>query len=446
MEVKLVETVPNIKVKPPGPRSLDLWERANRYMKGFSSQARLFPVAFESGNGYTLTDVDGNTYIDFSSGIYVTNAGHCHPKVVEALQKQVANLMNAHDYVSEVKVKLLEKLASITPGNLNGFQFYSSGTEAIEAGMRVIRAQTNRFEFISFFNDFHGKTMGAVSLADMNITTGPRAVGFHRVPYPYCYRCSFKMHYPECNLYCVDYIKEVIQQETIGQVAGIVIEPIQGWAGSIVPPDDYLPRLRALCDELGILLLVDEILTSFARTGKMFCVEHYNVIPDVMTLGKGFGNGFPVTAIAIKEEYLDKLEKISASTSYGGNPMACASALASIEVIEEENLIEKSAKLGEFILRRLYKMKESHPIIGDVRGKGCLLGIELVKDRETKEPFIEAGQKVYQKAFEKGVAWIPARHILRLSPPLIMPEEVASKALDLIEEAIYEVEKEYGYQ
>jgi 4-aminobutyrate aminotransferase/4-aminobutyrate aminotransferase/(S)-3-amino-2-methylpropionate transaminase len=178
----------------------------------------------------------------------------------------------------------------------------------------------------------------------------------------------------------------------------------------------------------------------------MFCIEHYYVIPDVMTLGKGFGNGFPVTAIAIREEYLDKLEKISASTSYGGNPMACASALASIEVIEEENLVEKSAKLGEFILRRLYKMKETHPIIGDVRGKGCLLGIELVKDRETKEPFIEAGQKVYQKAFEKGVAWIPARHILRLSPPLIMPEEVASKALDLIEESIYEVEKEYGYQ
>jgi 4-aminobutyrate aminotransferase-like enzyme len=206
-----------------------------------------------------------------------------------------------------------------------------------------------------------------------------------------------------------------------------------------------MPKIRKLCDKLGILMIVDEVLTCCARTGKMFCVENYDVVPDIITLGKGLANGFPCTAFAIKEEYTEVLEKISASTSYGGNPMASAAGLASLEVIEEENIVEKSASLGEFIMKRLYKMKEDHKIIGEVRGKGCLLGMELVKDQETKEPFEEAGNKVYQKAFAKGVAWIPAKQNLRMSPPLIMEEDLAEKALDIIEEAIGEVEKEYGY-
>lgn len=192
-------------------------------------------------------------------------------------------------------------------------------------------------------------------------------------------------------------------------------------------------------------MIVDEVLTSCGRTGKMFCVNHYNVIPDIIVLGKGLANGFPCTAFAIKEEYAEVLEKISASTSYGGNPMAATAGLASLEVIEEENIIERSAKLGEFILNKLKKMKDEHRIIGEVRGKGCLLGMELIKDQNTKEPFIEAGQKVYQKAFSKGIAWIPAKQNLRMSPPLIMEEEVAEKALEIIDESITEVEKEYGY-
>lgn len=434
--------VPYIRVTPPGPRSRELHERASRYMKGYSSQVRLFPVVFDAGYSVMLSDVDGNVYLDFSSGIYVTNCGHCHPKVTEAVQKWAGRLMNCHDFTTEVKALLLEKLASISPGNLNGIQLYCTGSEAVEAGLRAIRAATDRYEFISFFGDFHGKTMGANSLAGMDSTGGPRAVGYHRVPYANCYRCAFKMQYPGCGLYCVDYIRKVISEETSGKVAAIVLEPIQGWGGSIVPPDEFLPRLRALCDELGILLFVDEVLTSFARTGRMFCVDHSGVIPDVMTVGKGFGNGFPVTAVLMKEELAENLEKISASTSYGGNPVACAAALASIEVIEEEGLVERSARLGEFILKRLQKIQSRHPIVGQVRGKGCLLGMELVKDRNTKEPFPEAGRLVYQKAFAKGLAWIPAGHNLRLSPPLVMSEGVAARALEIIEEAIDETEKE----
>jgi len=441
-----INEIPKMVVPAPGPKSKEIHSRAEKYMKGYSSQVKLFPVAFESGHGVTLTDVDGNKYIDFSSGIYVTNLGHCHPKVVEYIQKHTAQLMNCHDFSTEIKTLFLEKLASLTPGNLNGIQMYCAGCESVEAAMRAARAHTKKYEFFSFYGDFHGKTMSAVSVTQVaDFTTGPRAVGMHLAPSGHCYHCAFDKKYPECKLFCVDALEKQIKMEGTGNVAAILMEPIQGWNGSIIYPDDYLPAIRKLCDKLGILLIVDEVLTCAGRTGKMWCVDHYNVIPDIIVMGKGLGNGFPVTAFAIKEEMTEVLEKISASTSYGGNPMAAAAGLASLEVLEEENLIEKSARLGDFILKKLIKMKSEHKIIGEVRGKGCLLGIELVKDQNTHEPFVEAGKRVYQVAFSKGLAWIPANQNLRMSPPLIMEEEVAEKALEIIDESITIVEKEFGY-
>ncbi len=441
-----IDSIPDIKVPPPGPKSKALHDRAEKYMKGYSSQVRLFPVSFESGRGITLTDADGNTYIDFSSGIYVTNLGHCHPKVVEYIQKHTANLMNCHDYTTEVKAQFLEKLASVTPGNLNGIQMYCAGTEAVEAAMRAARAYTGKHEFFSFYGDFHGKTMSAVSLTEVaNYTSGPRAVGHHMAPNGHCYRCHYDKQYPECSLFCVDALEKQICMEGTGNVAGVVLEPIQGWGGSVVYPDEYLPKIREMCDRLGILLVVDEVLTCCARTGKMFCVDHYDVVPDIMVLGKGLANGFPCTAFAIREDYSEVLEKISASTSYGGNPMAAAAGLASLEVIEEENLVEKAEKLGDFMIRSLKEIQNNHKIIGEVRGKGCLLGMEVIKDQKTREPFDQAGQKIYQKAFSKGLAWIPAGHNLRMSPALIMEQEVAQKALEIIDASITEVEKELGY-
>ena len=438
--------IPDMKTEAPGPKSRQLHMRAEKYMKGYSSQVKLFPVVFEKGHGVTLTDVDGNKYIDFSSGIYVTNLGHCHPKVVEYIQKYTAQLMNCHDFTTEIKALFLEKLASLTPGNLNGIQMYCAGCESVEAAMRAARAHTKKYEFFSFYGDFHGKTMGAVSVTQVaDFTTGPRAVGMHLAPNGHCYRCAFDKKYPECRLFCVDALEKQIKMEGTGHIAAIVIEPIQGWSGSIVYPDDYIPAIRKLCDKLGILLIVDEVLTCCGRTGKMWCVDHYNVIPDVIVMGKGLANGFPCTAFAIKEEMTDVLDKISASTSYGGNPMAAAAGLASLEVIEEEDIVEKSAKLGDFIMKKLVKMKDEHKIIGEVRGKGCLLGMELVKDKSSREPFIEAGKRVYQVAFSKGLAWIPANQNLRMSPPLIMEEPVAEKALDIIDESITIVEKEFGY-
>ncbi len=432
----------------PGPKSREMHGRAAQIMKGYSGQVKLFPVVFEKGHGCTLTDVDGNTYLDFSSGIYVTTIGHCHPKVTEAVRKYAGLLMNCHDFTTPIKVKLLEKLKSILPGDLSVMQLYDSGTTAVEAGLRVCRAATGKHEFLSCYSDFHGKSGHSVSLARMNKTNGPtRAPGFYMLPRPNPYRPLFKK--PDGSIDTDAYIAffdEFIVEGTTGQVAAIVLEPIQGWAGSVFPPDDFFPKLRQWCDRRKILLMADEVLTSMGRTGTYLAMEHWNTVPDVVTIGKGFGNGFPVTAMVARGEFGEYFETISASTSYGGNPMACAAALASIETIEEEGLLENAQRLEAFFIPRLEKMKQAHPIIGDVRCKGCLMGVELVKDRATKEPFTEAGKQVYQRAFRQGLAWIPAGHILRMSPAIVMDVDMAAKCMDIIDEAIGETEKELGYE
>ncbi|WP_018628679.1 aspartate aminotransferase family protein [Niabella aurantiaca] len=443
--------VPRLITETPGPRSKEMHTRAARYMKGLSSQVKLFPVCFEEGYGVTLTDVDGNRYLDFSSGIYVTSLGHCHPKISEAIAYWAKKLMNAHDFTTPVKEKLLEKMADVLPGNLNAIQLYSDGASAVEAAIRAARAITGKHEFISGYRDFHGKSMAAVSCAQMIrgdvFSYGPtRAPGFYMVPRPDPYRPLWTKADGtiDTDKYIAFY-DQFITESTVGNVAAFVLEPAQGWAGSIFPPDDFFPKLKAFCEKKKILLFDDEVLAGMGRTGEYLCMNHWDVQPDIVTLGKSFGNGFPVTAMVLKEEYGEALESISASSSYGGNPMACAAALASIEVIEEEGLLENVRTVGAAIMKRLERMKEAHPIIGDVKGKGFLLGIELVKDKTTKEPFAEAGTLVYQKAFQRGLAWIPAGHILRMSPPLIMDEAYAMKGIDMIEDAITDVEKQFGY-
>ncbi len=437
--------VPSITVPPPGPKSKAMHARCTKHFKGLSGQVKLFPVVFESGKGCTLTDIDGNRYIDFSSGIYVTTLGHCHPKVTEAVRKYAGQLMNCHDFTTEIKTRLMEKMAAILPGDLSGFQLYDCGTAAVEAGMRVCRAATKKFELLSCFNDFHGKTYGSVSLAEFrSFVYGPvRAPGMHMLPRPNPYRPTwFK---PDGTIDTDAYIAfyaEYLERATVNSVAAFVLEPIQGWGGSVMPPDDFFPKLRKLCDERKVLLMADEVLTGMGRTGKWLAMEHWNTLPDVVTLGKGFGNGFPVTAVAVREPFKECFESISASSSYGGNPMACAAALASIEAIEQENLLARAQHLEEIAMKHMRDMMGRHKIVGDVRAKGCLMGIELVKDHAAKAPFDEAGKRVYQKAFAKGLAWIPAGHILRMSPPIIMEDEVLLRGLDIIEESIAETERE----
>jgi len=435
---------PKIVVTPPGPKSKEMHARCTKYFKGLSGQVKLFPVVFESGRGCILKDIDGNEYLDFSSGIYVTTLGHCHPKISEAVAKYAKALMNCHDFTTEIKTRLMEKMATILPGDLTGYQLYDCGTAAVEAGLRVCRAATKQHEMISCFYDFHGKTYGAVSLAQMRSSVyGPtRAPGFHMVPRPDPYRPHWTKADGtiDTDRY-IRFYEEYLDRGTAGQVAAFVLEPIQGWGGSVIPPDDFFPKLKKLCEKHKILLMADEVLTSMGRTGKWLAMEHWNVVPDVVTLGKGFGNGFPVTAVAVREQYKESFEAISASSSYGGNPMACAAALASIEVIEEENLLEHAQELEKLFAKRMKKWLTQFKIVGDVRVKGCLMGVELVKDKKAKTPFDEAGKMVYQSAFRKGLAWIPAGHILRMSPPIVMDNDTADKCMDIIEEAIGETEK-----
>ncbi len=444
--------IPKLITETPGPKSQVMHENTSKYMKGLSSQVKLFPVCFDHGSGITLTDVDGNKYLDFSSGIYVTSLGHCHPKISEAISFWSKKLMNIHDFTTPVKEKLMEKMASILPGKLNAIQLYSDGTTAVEAAIRAARAISGKHEFISGYRDFHGKTMASVSCAQMyrgqtHSYGATRAAGFYMVPRPDPYRPLWTK--PDGTIDTDAYIsfyENFLLEGTVGNVAAFVLEPVQGWGGSIFPPEDFFPKLKKLCEKHHILLYDDEVLAGMGRTGEWLTLTHWDVIPDIVTFGKSFGNGFPVTAMVVKEENGEALEKISASSSYGGNPMACAAALASIEVIEEEDILQNVRNVGKFFMKRMTKMKEEHPIIGDVKGKGFLLGMELVKDKKTKEPFEKAGTLVYQKAFRKGLAWIPAGHILRMSPPLIMDEKYASLGLDMIEDAITEVEKEFGYR
>ena len=436
--------VPHNVAPPPGPASQALHARCTRHFKGLSTQVKLFPVAFESGRGCVLRDVDGNDYIDFSSGIYVTNLGHCHPKVSEAVAEAAKTLMNCHDFTTPVKVEAMDKLMEVLPGDIVGIQFYDSGTTAVEAGLRTCRAATGKHEFISCFMDFHGKTGHAVSLARMNSLYGPtRSPGFYMVPRPDPYHPWWTRSDGTLDTErYLDFYDTFIRESTTGQIAAFVLEPIQGWGGTIMPPDDFFPKLKKFLEDREILLFADEVLTCMGRTGKYLCMEHWDTLPDVATLGKGLGNGFPVTAMVVRQPYAKAVDKISASTSYGGNPMACAAVLASVTVMIEEGINEHVQELEVLFRKRMADWTTKYEIVGDTRVKGCLMGVELVKNKETKEPFNEAGKLVYQTAFRKGLAWIPAGHILRMSPQLVTPKDVALKGMDIIEESIAEVESQ----
>jgi len=352
--------------------------------------------------------------------------------------------MNAHDFTTEIKVLFLERLAEALPGDLSCIQLYDSGTTAVEAALRTCRAATGKHEFISCFMDFHGKSGHAVSLARMNPLYGPtRSPGFYMVPRPDAYRPWWSRDDGSLDTErYLEFYDQFIKESTTGQVAAFVLEPIQGWAGTIMPSDDFFPKLKAFLEERNILLVADEVLTGMGRTGAYLCMEHWDVLPDVVTLGKSLGNGFPVTAMAVREPLAEAVDKISASTSYGGNPMACAAGLACLEAIEEEALLDHAKRLEALFRRRMSSWTTRFSIVGDTRAKGCLMGVELVKDKESKAPYDEAGKRVYQRAFSKGLAWIPAGHILRMSPPIVMPEDAAHRGMDILEESIAEVERE----
>ncbi|KYK38199.1 MAG: acetyl ornithine aminotransferase family protein [Theionarchaea archaeon] len=432
---------PQIRTELPGPKAKEVLQRDEKYIS--SSYTRGYPLVAKAGRGMLIEDMDGNTFYDFAAGIAVCATGHSHPKVAEAIKNQADKLihMSGTDFYYMEQVDLAQKLAEITPGNFDKRVFYgNSGAEAIECGIKLARWYTKRVKMFAFLGAFHGRTMGALSLTASKALQkerfAPFVPGVIHVPYAYCYRCAFGQEYGECTFECIQYIEHVMEKLVPPtDVAAIFAEPIQGEGGYIVPPPEYFGKLKKLCEEHNILLVDDEVQAGFGRTGKMFAIEHWDVVPDIICMAKGIASGMPLGACVASSEIMSWPPGAHAST-FGGNPVSCAASLATIELLQG-GLIENAAKVGAYILGRLQEMKEKYPLVGDVRGKGLMVACELVKDRKTKEPAKKEVEAVIWDAWRKGVLLLPCgKNAIRFVPPLIVTEEQAAFALDVFEKVI----------
>ena len=438
-------TIPDLRTETPGPRSRELYARmAPLHRPALTSMVRLHPVAWAKGEGVVLEDVDGNRYLDFSSGIVITNLGHAHPRVAEAIARAAATLDNVHDFATPAKVAALEALAEVTPPGLDVLTFFSSGTEAVEAAMRVARAATGRTAFAGLFDDYHGRTGGSASLSSIRPSNGPRDPGAFLVPNGHCFRCSLGHTHPSCELACAALGREMIRQHAPGQLAGLVFEPVTNAGGGVVYQPGFLAALADATRRDGGLVIADEVATGLGRTGRWWGSEHHDVVPDVLAIGKGLGNGFPVSAIAVRSDLAEHLGAAFTSTSYGGNPMACAAVVAVLSVLREEALVAHAAALGVHALERLERMQGVHPLVGEVRGRGVLLAVELVTDRDTRAPHHVAGDRVVQECFRRGLALTTAGAIVRITPPMVLSHELLDRGLDILDEALGVVERDLG--
>lgn len=394
-------------------------------------------------------DVDGNRYIDFNAGIAVVATGHAHPKVVEAIQQQAAKFvhMAGTDFYYAVQIELAEKLNSLVPGDEPKQLFFTnSGAEAVEAALKLARYHTGRPQILAFLGAFHGRTMGAISLTASKVVQrrgfAPLVPGVTHVPYGYCYRCAYNLEYPSCGLFCLDYIESTLFKQLVppDEVAAIFVEPILGEGGYVVPPPEYHARLKELAERHGILFVADEIQMGMGRTGKWFSIEHWDVVPDITIIAKGIASGMPLGAMVAKREVMD-WPFGSHGTTFGGNPVSCAAASVTIQVIEEEGLVANAATMGKRVLDAAKEMQGRHPTIGDARGKGLIVGLELVKDRETKEPAGALRDDVVQRAFEKGLLLLGCGpSTVRFMPALTVDAETVDDALSIFEEALTEAE------
>ena len=395
-----------------------------------------------------VEDVDGNRYLDFMAGIAVSSTGYGHPKVVAAVKDAADRFLHicGGDFYYEGMAALCERLAKVAPGRAKKRVFLTnSGTEAVEAAIKLARHATRRTAIIAFRGAFHGRTTGAVTLtsskARQHAGFGPLLPDVHHVPFAYRYRCQFCADEPGCNRGCVDVIEQELFTRHLDpkDVAAIFVEPIQGEGGYIVPPAGYLPALRELCDRHGILLVADEVQSGVGRTGKMFACEHEGVEPDILVTAKGLGSGMPIGAM-ISKESVTTWESGSHGSTFGGNPVCCAAALATLDLVEG-GLMANAARMGERLLARAAGLKERHPCIGDVRGRGLMVGVEFVKDRGTREPAGELVHDLVQRAFRQGLLLLGAgKSTLRLAPPLVVDQNDVDTAMDMIDACLAELD------
>lgn len=444
-----MNSYPKILITPPGPIARGLVKKDNVFIS--SSYVRYYPLVVESAKGCIVTDVDGNEYIDLNSGIACMNVGHRHPRVVDAIKTQCDRFLhysNTDFYYKEV-INLAEELAKISPGSFKKKTYFgTSGTEAIEAAVKLAKWHSRRQLFIGFISAFHGRTIGALSFTASKPVQRrhffPLMPGVVHVPYPYCYRCPFRLDFPSCNYWCVEFIDEFVLQKHMPpeDVAAFLFEPIQGEGGYIPPPPDYFQRLKKLADKYGILLIDDEVQSGIGRTGKWFAIEHWNVEPDIVCSAKALASGLPIGATIANAQIMDWPGGSHASTC-GGNPLSCAAATTVLQIIKEEKLLENASRQGAYILKRLGELKERCKIVGDIRGKGLMMGIELVEEKESKKPAVQKASKVIKRAWKRGVVVITCGvSTIRIAPPLTINEELLAKALDIVEDTILEVAKE----
>lgn len=434
--------VPSLQTRLPGPKAKRLIARDEAVTS--PSYTRSYPLVVAKGAGFVIEDVDGNRFLDFTAGIAVTATGHCHPDVVHAIQAQAARLlhMSGTDFYYQPQIELAEKMAEIAPGKKKKRIFFTnSGAESVEAAFKLSRYKTERTRMIAFVGAFHGRTMGALSLtASKSVQVkhfAPMVPEVTHVPYGYCYRCPYNLTYPSCELECVRYIEDTLFKKFVPpeEVAAIIVEPIQGEGGYVVPPPEYHPMLKKICEKYGILYIADEVQSGMGRTGKMFAIEHWGVVPDIICLAKGIASGMPLGILIADIDIMTWEEGAHAST-FGGNPVSCAAALETIRLVEE-NLMRNAEKTGQHLMRRLQRLQKEHELIGDVRGKGLMAGIELVKDRQSKEPAVKERNRALQECFNRGLLLLGCGESgIRFCPPLMITNREIDIAMDILSEAL----------
>lgn len=439
---------PNIRTKLPGPNAQKILKGDAQYIS--PSYTRSYPLVAKKGHGSIIEDVDGNEFLDFSSGIAVCSTGHCHPEVVAAIQKQAAELihMSGTDFYYENMVTLGERLAKTAPMSGPVRVYYgNSGTEAVEAAMKLARYHTKRQGIIAFYGAFHGRTMGALSLTASKVQQRrrffPVVPGVVHAPFPYSYRRPEGMNEAQFIKECVAFIEEKIFKTIMPpeECAAIFIEPIQGEGGYVPVPTEYMQELRRICDKHGILLVADEVQSGAGRSGKMWAIEHTGVEPDIITMAKGIASGMPLGVTMSRAEIMDWVPGSHAST-FGGNPICIEAALATLNVLERE-AIANAETVGNHILRRISKWTQTHPMVGDVRGRGLMIGVEIVKDQKTRATAHDERDRMVDLAFERGALFLGAgENSIRVAPPLILTTEQADIGMDILEECISIEEKE----
>jgi 4-aminobutyrate aminotransferase-like enzyme len=432
--------LPSIATAIPGPKSREIFDLEQRHIApGRQRISLLAGIAFERGEGATLTDVDGNVFLDFFAGVAVASLGHAHPAMSDALTRQVKRLM-VGAFATPERAEAFRLLAEVAPGKLKRAHLYSGGAEAVEAALRLARSVTKKHEVVSFWGGFHGKTGGVIGLIgdESKQGYGPLPGGQYQVPYADCYRCAFKMKYPSCGLYCVEFARQQIKNATAGALAAIVAEPAQGTAGNVIPPDDWMPAVKEVARENGAMLIADEMITGFGRTGTMWGVEHSGVDPDIITVGKGMGSGFPVSGVLLSDE-IGKAEPFAkpsaSSSSYGGNPLAAVAVAETIKAIKRERLVENSRRIGALLLGRLLELKEKYEFVGDVRGRGLLIGLELVSDNQSRRPLARKVMEIiFQQALKRGLLTMGYFPRIRINPPLVITEAQAQAGAGILDE------------